>query len=83
MADSQKSIIIERFANDSSGFEDATITTIDGLRVDFSDSWGLIRASNTNPSLTLRFEADNEESLTNIQALFRDKLASVHKKLTF
>jgi len=83
VADSQKFIIIDRFANNTSGFEEATITTIDGIRVDFSDSWGLVRASNTNPCLTLRFEADNEESLKNIQDLFRKKLASIHKKLVF
>jgi len=75
--------IIEKLMNDTSGLEEATITTIDGLRVDFTDSWGLVRASNTNPCLTLRFEADDERSLDRIQDLFREKLASINKNLSF
>ncbi|MFT7687134.1 MAG: phosphomannomutase/phosphoglucomutase [Candidatus Azotimanducaceae bacterium] len=68
---------------ENADFEGATITKIDGLRVDFSDSWGLVRASNTSPCLTLRFEADNKDSLLNIQALFRDELASINEGLSF
>ncbi|MCX7953545.1 MAG: phosphomannomutase/phosphoglucomutase, partial [Deltaproteobacteria bacterium] len=36
-------------------FPEARITDIDGLRVDFMDGWGLVRASNTTPSLVIRF----------------------------
>ena len=64
-------------------FEDATLNTLDGLRVEYSDRWGLVRASNTNACLTLRFEADDEEGLSSIQALFRDKLTSIDTNLTF
>lgn len=53
---------------------DAKISDLDGLRADFPDGWGLIRASNTTPKLTLRFEADDEEALARIQGLFRDML---------
>jgi phosphomannomutase/phosphoglucomutase len=52
-------------------FEDATISTIDGLRADYDDGWGLVRASNTTPVLVLRFEADNDEALTRIMGEFR------------
>jgi phosphomannomutase/phosphoglucomutase len=52
-------------------FPDATITTIDGLRVDFADGFGLVRASNTTPCLVFRFEADDAEGLARIQADFR------------
>lgn len=52
-------------------FPDAKVNTIDGLRVDFSDGWGLVRASNTTPSLVLRFEADSQEALLRIQDSFR------------
>ena len=52
-------------------FDDGQVTTIDGLRVDFPDGWGLVRASNTTPVLVLRFEADNEEALERIMARFR------------
>ena len=52
----------------------AEISTIDGLRADYKDGWGLVRASNTTPSLVLRFEADNQAALTHIQEEFRGVL---------
>jgi phosphomannomutase/phosphoglucomutase len=52
-------------------FPDARVTTIDGLRVDFADGFGLVRASNTTPVLVFRFEADNEAALARIQQRFR------------
>ena len=54
--------------------ENAEVCTIDGLRADFADGFGLIRASNTTPTLILRFEADSENSLQRIQTTFRDIL---------
>ncbi|MDD1612478.1 MAG: phosphomannomutase/phosphoglucomutase, partial [Methylococcaceae bacterium] len=51
-------------------FPGADITTIDGLRVDFPEGFGLVRASNTTPSLVIRFEADSREALMNIQQQF-------------
>lgn len=66
---------------DEGGFGDVTITKLDGLRVDYANGWGLVRASNTTPSLTLRFEADDEASLTEIQEIFRGQLQ--HHNLTF
>ena len=49
-------------------FEGATeIITIDGLRVEFPDGFGLMRASNTTPILVLRFEADSDEAIERIQ----------------
>ena len=62
-------------------FEDADITTIDGLRVNYPDGWGLIRPSNTTPCLVLRFEANDETRLNEIQSLFRSQLLSVDKNL--
>ncbi len=52
-------------------FPEAKITDIDGLRADFLQGWGLVRASNTTPSLVLRFEADSDESLSAIQQKFK------------
>jgi phosphomannomutase/phosphoglucomutase len=43
------------------------INTIDGVRVDFGDSWGLVRASNTQPALVLRFEAPSAARLKEIR----------------
>ena len=47
------------------------IITIDGLRVEYADGFGLARSSNTTPVIVLRFEADNENALTRIQEDFR------------
>ena len=52
-------------------FKDGKMTTIDGLRVDFSEGWGLVRASNTTPSLVFRFEAESPEAMQKIQQRFR------------
>ena len=52
-------------------FAGAEITTIDGVRVDYPDRWGLVRPSNTTPCLVLRFEADNEKTINNIQNNFK------------
>ncbi|MDH5633591.1 MAG: phosphomannomutase/phosphoglucomutase [Gammaproteobacteria bacterium] len=51
-------------------FSDARVSTIDGLRVDFEDGFGLVRASNTTPVWVLRFEADNDAALARIQERF-------------
>lgn len=49
--------------------------TIDGVRVDFGDkAWGAVRVSNTSPNLTLRFEAQTEEKLKEIQAIMVEQL---------
>ncbi|MCY7354091.1 MAG: phosphomannomutase/phosphoglucomutase [Lysobacter sp.] len=59
------------------GFEDARISTIDGLRADWKDGWGLVRASNTTPILVLRFEAANADVLIRIQDIFRARLLAI------
>lgn len=58
-------------------FPDAEVTTIDGLRADFHDGFGLVRASNTTPVLVLRFEGDNPEALERITHQFRALLLKV------
>jgi len=52
-------------------FEGAKITTIDGVRVDYPNGWGLVRPSNTTPCLVLRFEADDEQTLNKIREKFK------------
>lgn len=67
----------------AANFDDGTVTEIDGLRVDFAEGWGLVRASNTQPCLTLRFEADDKPSLDAIEDKFRELLKSVDESLDF
>jgi phosphomannomutase/phosphoglucomutase len=56
-------------------FEGGEIITLDGLRVEYAHGWGLIRASNTSANLTLRFEADNSQSLADIKHRFSQELS--------
>lgn len=61
------------------------IITIDGLRVEYADGFGLMRASNTTPVIVLRFEADSEAALKRIQAQFKAIIwaAAPHVALPF
>lgn len=63
------------------GFQNATLITVDGLRAEFSTGWGLVRASNTTPSLILRFEAETKEALSLIQASFKKAMLLVEPSL--
>lgn len=65
----------------AASFGDGLITTIDGLRVDFSDCWGLIRPSNTTPCLVLRFEGNDIAALDKIKTRFRELLTKIDRKL--
>src|SRR3546814_17059091 len=64
---------VERFVAQSH-FDDARLSTIDGLRVDWTDGWGLVRASNTTPVLVLRLAGDSQEAPARIQQAFRERL---------
>jgi len=59
-------------------FEGARIATIDGLRADWPDGWGLVRASNTTPVLVLRFDAKDANALARVQQAFREQIAAVN-----
>lgn len=62
-------------------FPGAKRTTIDGLRVDYADGWGLARASNTEPCLVVRFEGADEAALARITEEFRQVLLSIDASL--
>ncbi|OQW92750.1 MAG: phosphomannomutase/phosphoglucomutase [Beggiatoa sp. IS2] len=66
---------------DTFHFENAEICTIDGLRVDFKEGWGLVRPSNTTPCLVIRFEADHQTALEQIQAQFRRQFLALDQSL--
>ena len=68
--------VIAELAKDAK-FEDAQeVITIDGLRVEFADGFGLMRASNTTPVLVLRFEGDDQAALERIQQQFKALIES-------
>lgn len=71
---------VEKFRN-AARFEGARLSTIDGLRVDWADGWGLVRASNTTPVLVLRFDADSQQALERIKADFRTQLLALKPDL--
>jgi phosphomannomutase/phosphoglucomutase len=66
---------------DNAKFENADTVTIDGIRVNYAEGWGLIRPSNTTPCLVLRFEANDENTLTTIQNTFREQLLAIDSTL--
>ena len=75
VTDENKFEIIDRFMANSDIDGDKIL--IDGLRVNFNDGWGLLRASNTTPKLVLRFEGDTEESMNRIQNEFISELSRI------
>lgn len=74
--DAKKFTFMQRFQEEAQ-FADATKILIDGLRVEFPDGWGLVRASNTTPCLVARFEAADAVSLQKIQGLFKQALHAI------
>jgi phosphomannomutase len=62
-------------------FPQAEISTIDGVRADFADGWGLVRCSNTTPVLVLRFDAASEAALERIKDVFRGQMLTVRPDL--
>ncbi len=75
VTDETKFKIIEDFSSQCS-LEGEKIT-IDGLRINFDDGWGLLRASNTTPKLVLRFEGDSMDSLNKIKNNFLNELSRI------
>ena len=76
MREGEHYAFIERFRSQAK-FEGAKIATIDGIRADWPDGWGLVRASNTTPALVLRFDADDTAALARIQEAFRQQLLNI------
>lgn len=78
-SDEQKFEIVRQLTEDFQQTNE--VITIDGLRVLFEDGWGLVRASNTQPILVLRFEANNEFALKNIQRIIETRVHTLMRKL--
>ena len=76
--DDKKFAVVEKIKKYAieKGYE---IIDIDGVRVNFSDGWALVRASNTGPNLTARFEAKTEDRLEKIKKEFTDLIEEYNK----
>ena len=75
VSEESKFEIVKQFSTKCS--LDGEKVLIDGLRMNFKNGWGLLRASNTTPMLVLRFEGDTEESLIQIKNKFINELARI------
>lgn len=82
VTDEEKFHLMQQLITNANFTDAKDILTIDGLRVNFADGWGLVRPSNTTPYLILRFEAINEAILMQIQHVFREWMLSVRPDLS-
>ncbi|CAM4474991.1 MAG: Phosphomannomutase/phosphoglucomutase [Legionella sp.] len=80
IAEEEKFLFMQRFT-EQAAFVGAKIIAIDGLRVEFPQGWGLLRASNTSPCLSARFEATDLASLEQIMQLFKNEIQRVNPNL--
>ena len=80
MKEGENFALIEQFKN-TANFPGAKLIDIDGLRIEFEDGWGLVRASNTTPSIVIRFEADDAAALGRIQDNIRTQLLTINPEL--
>ena len=78
--ENRKFQIVEDFIA-KADFGTADKITIDGLRVNFEDGWGLLRASNTTPKLVLRFEANSQKRLDEIENIFLTQLKKIDETI--
>lgn len=76
--DDKKFIVVDKIINYCRG-KGYDALTIDGVRVTFNDGWALVRASNTGPNITARFEATSKERLDEIQKEFTDLIDEYNK----
>jgi len=81
MPEEKKSEFMRRLVTEGL-FADAEKITLDGLRLEFSDGWALVRPSNTSPYLIIRFEAENQAALQRIQELLRQQLLKIDSHLS-
>lgn len=81
VTDENKFDLVERLAREGDFGSDGVKTTLDGIRVDYPDGWGLCRASNTTPVLVLRFEGKNDAALKRIQDSFGTALKQVEPSI--
>ncbi|MDE0310583.1 MAG: phosphomannomutase/phosphoglucomutase [Acidiferrobacterales bacterium] len=72
--------LVELFRQQVS-FDNAAVSHLDGIRADFEDGFGLLRASNTASEVSLRFEADSSEGLVRIERMFMLGIEAVRRSI--
>lgn len=80
LSETRKFTVVEKLS-EQGNFAGGNMVKIDGVRVDYPNGWGLIRASNTTPNLIARFEGDDDEALQSIMQRFREQLRNVEPGL--
>ncbi len=73
--DENKQTVIEALKVLMQKRNDVSIITIDGIRVSFPFGWGIVRSSNTQPALSMRFESDSKDGLQRVMAIFHEALS--------
>ncbi|QEA38755.1 phosphomannomutase/phosphoglucomutase [Pistricoccus aurantiacus] len=81
VTDDTKFDLVARLAKEGDFGDEGVKTTLDGIRVDYPDGWGLCRASNTTPMLVLRFEGKSEDALARVRERFAQALKQVAPEL--
>ncbi|TVP42800.1 MAG: phosphomannomutase/phosphoglucomutase [Halomonas sp.] len=76
VTDENKFSLMDKLAREGD-FGEGIKTTLDGIRVDYQDGWGLCRASNTTPALVMRFEGKSDAALARIKTIFNNALQRV------
>ena len=71
--DDRKWIVVEALTEAMK--KQTNVITIDGVRAEWEGGWGLVRASNTQPAITMRFEAYTKAQMVEMMNKFRDELA--------
>ncbi|MBE8182548.1 MAG: phosphomannomutase/phosphoglucomutase [Candidatus Portiera sp.] len=77
----EKFVVIDKIRENKDKFAAQEVIEIDGVRAEYADGWGLVRASNTSPVLVLRFEADNNAALNRIIDSFIIQLSAAAPQL--
>lgn len=80
IADDRKHQFVERLTNQGI-FGNGKLINIDGVRVEFHDGWGLVRASNTTPNLVIRFEGESEQIIDKMKQLFKQQMLMIDSSL--
>ena len=78
--DEQKFGYVKTFI-EKMNFPNADVNLLDGVRVSYENSWGLLRASNTSPKLVLRFEGNSQDDLEDIKEKFETNLKTIFPDL--